>query len=181
MNTLKLICFFTLLLLITSCTSCTNSSSKVATIERDPAMVNTNENIQRTFMDALEKEDNQTIERMLSEGTIDAQTRSLAGLTVLQSAIIGGHLDTVRIFLNDDKTDINATDHIYYRTALHWAIIHNQFDIMKLLIASGADKKATDINGKTALDFLKQSCDNFRRIILSEYDNSSNSKGLLPE
>ena len=47
--------------------------------------------------------------------------------------------------------NVNATDTIYGRTALHWAVLYKRPEVIKKLLESGAAIEARDTKGRTPL------------------------------
>jgi len=71
-----------------------------------------------------------------------------------------GHIENVRLLLEDGRVDINHQNNFGY-TALIEAVAltdNSQLyqDIVKLLVDAGADKDLVDRDGKTAMDYAEQ-------------------------
>jgi ankyrin repeat protein len=71
--------------------------------------------------------------------------------------IYKGNLSAVR------KTIKNGDTHLYHRddkgqTPLHWAILYNQIEIAKELIALGASLDVTDNKGNSVKDIINLHC-----------------------
>ena len=72
----------------------------------------------------------------------------------LQEAAAGGLLERV-VELLDAGTPIDARDPVRQRTALHMAVLREQFKLVKLLIERGADAKARDALGHVCLTLYR--------------------------
>jgi len=75
------------------------------------------------------------------------------GRTALMTASLYGHEGCVRLLLESEAIEVNATDDIG-RSALHWAADFGRLAIAKRLLERGADLtlRNRDLYGKTALD-----------------------------
>jgi ankyrin repeat protein len=71
----------------------------------------------------------------------------------LWSAIALGRVDDVREFIKADPSRLEArmSRSEHRRTALHHAAAKNQIEVVRLLLALGADPNAADLTGATAL------------------------------
>ena len=72
----------------------------------------------------------------------------------LIDAIKKNKVDLVKEFLNKG-VDPNEVEDLEKITPLHFAVAYKRFDIIPLLIKSGADKKAKSSDGQTPLDLAK--------------------------
>jgi uncharacterized protein len=72
---------------------------------------------------------------------------------------------TIRYFLSNDKSSIDSTEY-QGKSALHFAVIRERADIVKLLIEIGANIEIKDNKGKTALDYaIKQDNDEIIQLL----------------
>ena len=76
------------------------------------------------------------------------------GWTPLCHAILGGHIDIVKLFLTRG-VDMNAKD-AFGRTPLSWAAVNGQEDVGKLLLEYGAEIDAKGIYGQTPLSWAAE-------------------------
>ena len=66
--------------------------------------------------------------------------------------------DEARILslLEDDPSLLAFQDIETAQTCLHWAVLHSRYDAAILLLSKGADRNATDNDGKTFIDLARQ-------------------------
>jgi ankyrin repeat protein len=78
----------------------------------------------------------------------------------LSNAVISGDIETVRLLLDEgadvNAININGTRAMFGTTALMWSAYQGHTEIVKLLLAKGADKDAKDRYGWTALAFATE-------------------------
>ena len=72
--------------------------------------------------------------------------------TKLHQAVQEGHLEKIKEELQMNTTNINAVDD-KGNTALHCAVMHDDYEVVELLLAGGADPKLTNARGRSSLDF----------------------------
>jgi ankyrin repeat protein len=78
--------------------------------------------------------------------------------SALRRASISGRTDIMRILLDSaTNLNINEAGSESGKTALHFAVIGKHIDAAKLLIQCKANTDIVDKNGKTALDYAKES------------------------
>jgi ankyrin repeat protein len=77
------------------------------------------------------------------------------GRTPLIISAIEGNVELARLFLDNDA-DISIKDKNYKRTALHFAALYGQLDIVAALAEKGANLNEKDAAGKTPLDYASQ-------------------------
>lgn len=102
-----------------------------------------------------DKGDYEGASELIKQGA-DVNDRDYAGNTALHDAALKGHIDIVRLLLdNGAEIDIRSgvTD---LDTPLIDAASHGHVDIVKLLLDRGADPRIYNAQGKTALDFADQ-------------------------
>lgn len=71
-------------------------------------------------------------------------------VTALIYAVMRGHVEVVKLFLDGKRADIEAGDGDK-DTALFYAVFNDQLEILKLLLDHGADIRACNVRGRTAL------------------------------
>lgn len=101
-------------------------------------------------MIAAVKGHRQAAHMLLARGG-DPNLRDIYGWTALMRAASRNRPQTVRLLLEDPRTDI-ATRDDDGATALHHAAEEGHEALVELLIAAGADPKARDAAGRTAAE-----------------------------
>lgn len=101
--------------------------------------------------DAARNEDVSTINAYLREG-FSANVRSKANDTLLSVAAYNGSSRVVARLLKDKSIDVNAPGRMGL-TALAAASFKGEVEILKILLASGANAEAANAQGQTALMF----------------------------
>jgi len=84
---------------------------------------------------------------------VDATTE--LGRTALIISAVEGNSKMAKLFLDGDA-DIGIKDNNYKRTALHFAALYGQLDIVAALVEEGANVNEADATGKTPLDYAIQ-------------------------
>jgi ankyrin repeat protein len=74
------------------------------------------------------------------------------GRTPLIVSAVEGNSEQARLLLDNDA-NVSFKDNNYQRTALHFAALYGQFDIVDALVKKGADVNEKDASGRTALDY----------------------------
>lgn len=97
---------------------------------------------------------------MLQHATPDEQVFNRYGGNALIPAAEKGHLNNVRLLLEESNTDIDHQNNFGY-TALIEAIAltdgsKRYQDIVRVLLVQGANQQLKDNNNKTALDYAKE-------------------------
>ncbi len=92
------------------------------------------------------------VTRLLLERGANVDPTTEIGRTPLIVSAIEGNGDVVELLLEHDA-DVSLKDHIYERTALHFAALYGQLDITEALVRSGADVNDEDAAGRTPLDY----------------------------
>ena len=77
------------------------------------------------------------------------------GRTPLIISAVEGNPELARLFLDNDA-DISIKDNNYKRTALHFAALYGQLDIVDALVKKGANVNERDAAGKMPLDYANQ-------------------------
>jgi outer membrane protein assembly factor BamB len=86
---------------------------------------------------AAKKGDAKAVEALLAKGT-DVNAKTEYGVTALHYAADKGHVEVVKVLLKH-KANVNAKDTFYTATPLTWAQMRDRWEIVKLLVESGAD------------------------------------------
>lgn len=89
--------------------------------------------------------------RVLLDAGADVDCRDAYGWTPLMRAVSGSDADTVRVLLTEGKPDLEAAEE-NGATALHIAAGEGQVELVRLLLAAGADPAARDGDGRTPAD-----------------------------
>ena len=95
------------------------------------------------------------IVRLLAEAGVSVNVKDNTNRTALIFASTGPFPETVQ-FLIDNKVEINVFDNIEHFTALMFAASEGQLEVVKILMANGADASLKDIDGDTAETFARQ-------------------------
>ena len=66
--------------------------------------------------------------------------------------VFGFNTEMLLYFIEDCNIDINLIDE-YKKTALHWAVEHNDVNVVKYLLLKGIDQSIVDIDNKLAIDY----------------------------
>ena len=74
------------------------------------------------------------------------------GRTPLIVSAVEGNSELARLLL-DNHADMSLKDNNYQRTALHFAALYGQLDIVEALLKKGADVNEMDTAGRTAIDY----------------------------
>lgn len=125
------------------------------------------------LMKAAEQNDAQKVKLLLENGA-DVCAQDIDGLTALMHTIItekvknkSNQLEIIQILL-DKKAPVNATN-IYGDTALLFAAVEDNFDIIKLLVAAGANPLIKRLSGHTAMDaIMKQSGKHIEKVLFAK-------------
>ena len=91
------------------------------------------------------------VERLLSIRNINVNVKSVHGATPLHYAASNGHIEIVRLLLQNGA-EVNVRSINGY-TPLHSAAFYGYVDILHLLVEKGADLEAQDLNGQRALHY----------------------------
>jgi ankyrin repeat protein len=92
-----------------------------------------------------------SVERLLSIRNINVNVKSVHGATPLHYAASNGHIEIVRLLLQNGA-EVNVRSINGY-TPLHSAAFYGYVDILHLLVEKGADLEAQDLNGQRALHY----------------------------
>lgn len=92
---------------------------------------------------------------MLDAGTVDYARRNRYGGNALIPACERGHVETVRLLLSRSKIDVNHVNNLGWTALLEAVILGDggprHIEIVKLLLAAGADPNIADNDGVTPL------------------------------
>ncbi|MEO8465949.1 MAG: ankyrin repeat domain-containing protein [Gammaproteobacteria bacterium] len=89
------------------------------------------------------------------ESLADLAGRSAASERSGYAAESAGYGDTERRVPRRNRADVNARERRYGDTALMWAAVAGYVDVVRLLIEAGADVRAVDDEGMTALQLAR--------------------------
>lgn len=103
-----------------------------------------------TALEYLVFSDNAPAIRYLFEHGADPNYKNRFKQTSFSTAIENGAINSVKEYIRAN-VDLNIKDQ--GMTPLHYALTENQYDILKLLLESGADPSIKDKYGDTPLDF----------------------------
>ena len=92
------------------------------------------------------------VTKFLIEKGANLNPKTELGRTPLIISAVEGNSVLARLFL-ESGADISVKDMNYKRTALHFAALYGQFDIVDELVKKGADVDVKDAAGRTALDY----------------------------
>lgn len=116
--------------------------------------VNTTDANKRTLlMLAAYNGHNQIIELLVANGA-DVNLRDTINRTALMFASTGPFVSTVQSLLQSGAQP-NLTDDQENWTAAMMAAAEGQLEVLKVLVAHGADLKMVDVDGESSLDFAK--------------------------
>ncbi|MEM6669549.1 MAG: AAA family ATPase [Pseudomonadota bacterium] len=83
--------------------------------------------------------------------SLGRETARRLGLSALMQAALAGDAITVEAALQGGATDVDAID-VLGRTALHYAVLGGETDVVKRLVQAGAKIDAATVGGVTPLD-----------------------------
>ena len=92
------------------------------------------------------------VTKFLIEKGADLNPTTELGRTPLITASIEGNAELARLLI-DNNADTGVRDYNYQRTALHFAALYGQLDIVDALVKKDAKINEKDGAGKTALDY----------------------------
>mgnify|MGYP005829084035 CR=1 FL=1 len=136
----------------------------------------------KNFFEAVQINDRATVKKLLEDAPTFANTENDEGLTPLGSASHFGHVEMVKLLL-DNGADVNAISHskisfIPSNTALHAAIAgERNLEVIEALLEHHAETNIFDSNGHTCLHSAVYHLDNVQLISqLIENGASVNAK-----
>jgi len=143
------------------------------------ADVNAKDNIGSTPLHRVvvldEESKRSNIAKVLIEHGADVNARNHQGLTPLHMATTLGEVDVTKVLL-ENGADPNVT--LQSLTPLHVAAFAGYPDIVELLLKHGADPSIRDSDGKTALDFARESNRKDVVKIIEEFISRSGGKSI---
>jgi ankyrin repeat protein len=96
---------------------------------------------------------------MLDTGTVDYTKRNRYGGNALIPACERGHVETVRLLLSRSKIDVDHVNNLGWTALLEAVILSDggprHIEIVKLLLAAGADPTIADKDGVTPLQHAR--------------------------
>ena len=95
------------------------------------------------------------VTKLLIEKGANINPTTELGSTPLIISSVEGNPELARLFL-ENGADISLKDDNYQRTALHFAALYGQFEIVDALVKKGADVDEKDGAGKTPLDYANR-------------------------
>ncbi|MFN7038500.1 MAG: ankyrin repeat domain-containing protein [Alphaproteobacteria bacterium] len=106
--------------------------------------------INEEFVSAARDSQEEKVKSLLKEG-VDVNSTDRLGHTGLHLASYQGHLNIVKILL-ENNADLEAgAVKSQYERPIHYAAKNDQTEILEILLEKGAKLNATDINGATPL------------------------------
>jgi ankyrin repeat protein len=105
----------------------------------------------RQLIDAIEDNDTATASSLISSGGVNLNGKPWP----LHRAAEFGSVEIMTMLL-DAGADINVVEEVFHCTACHFAIRHDQFDALKLLVERGANVGVVDFNGRSLLSIVAQ-------------------------
>jgi ankyrin repeat protein len=112
------------------------------------------ENNQNALMLAAFNGHTEIIKILIKEG-VSVNHKDNDGRTALIYASTGPFPATIKLLL-DNKAEVNVVDKVEHFTALMHAAAEGQLEVVKILMANGADATLKDIDGDTAEAFALQ-------------------------
>ena len=101
----------------------------------------------------------ETIARLLLDNGAMVNVCGDSGITPLLAAARSGRLKNLTLFLRRGA-NIESRDGFYGRTALSWAVIYKNKDVVGLLLDWDADIESRDNEGRTPLSWATTGCEN---------------------
>jgi len=92
------------------------------------------------------------VTKFLIEKEANVNPTTELGRTPLIVSAVEGNVELARLLLENDA-DTALKDNYYQRTALHFAALYGQLDIVDALLKKGTDVNEKDKAGRTALDY----------------------------
>ncbi|MCK5171510.1 MAG: ankyrin repeat domain-containing protein [Bacteroidales bacterium] len=112
------------------------------------------ENGQNALMLAAYNGHTEIVKILIKKG-VDVNNKDNTDRTALIYASTGPFVETVQLLI-DNKAEINVYDNVEHFTALMFAASEGQLEVVKVLMANGADASLKDIDGDTAENFAIQ-------------------------
>ena len=118
--------------------------------------------------------------KLLVSGGADVNFRNpSSGLSALSAAVAEGHLPVVKYLIKNAKADVNVAD-LSGRTPIFYAVENDRTEILRFLLANGANANAKDKAGVSAL--MRASAKNrqeCQKILLKQKGIEVNAKDNL--
>jgi ankyrin repeat protein len=103
---------------------------------------------------AAAKEGDTEAVRKLTQQGVPPDKQDTRGATPLWHAAARGHIDIVRVLLETNAVDVNATS-VSKRTPLFWPAAHGHVKVVKLLLDYGAQQNYEDKVGRSPLKIAR--------------------------
>jgi len=94
---------------------------------------------------------------MLNNNQIDVNKSRIDGATPFWISCSKGHLEIVKLLLNDERVEIHKVENVDYWTPFYVACYWGRIEIVEYILASEREINLTtqNENGKTALDIAR--------------------------
>lgn len=102
---------------------------------------------------AAKKGDAEAVLKLTQQG-VPPDQGDTRGVTPLLYAAAGGHTDTVRVLLETNAVNVNATS-VSNRKPLFWPAAHGYVEVVKLLLDYGAQQNYEDKDGRSPLTIAR--------------------------
>lgn len=111
-----------------------------------------NNDLQTALMIAAANNQTEVLKLLLAEPLVQVNMSHNEGITALMWAVKKGHIESVKVLLQHKSININqiCRDRLGEWTALRYAIVYRQYDIMRLLLAD----PRTRIQNEDYIDWL---------------------------
>jgi ankyrin repeat protein len=103
---------------------------------------------------AAAKKGNAEAVRKLTQQGVPPDEQDTQGATPLWHAAAHGHTDIVRVLLETNAVDVNATS-VDKRTPLFWPVARGYVEVVKLLLDYGAQQNYEDKAGRSPLTIAR--------------------------
>lgn len=155
----------------------TNLLSKIEKFKKNNSLMLDNNNMNKTLLQAAEASDEDLVWFALCNGA-DINATNAGGHTALYSAAVDGNTNMAK-FLLENNAKVNETTSIFKLTPIMAAVYYEHKDVVKLLLEYGADYKARDIRGDSALSRAKDKPDKPEIMALIKKQYRKNKKTKL--